>query len=455
MDALGRRPLGINVAPAGAAATPLRHYVLGEASVDRAATAGGRPPRWAGSSATALDAGAFGLSTTILQNHVGDRGRPLAYRLASAGRAARALCTEPCDAAGPRDVIEAAITCAPRYRVTDGEYDERWRSCVEESRRPVTYLAVFARPGRLRRASHEVVQRNERRCCPGATAPVPQVSTAARSASSSRARKNPFHLRPPWPRGAGAFNRTEADSARATRARASAPSGRRSGAARRIFRRPVAPHHRARRGRRGDALAALGRRNPRPESREARGHGTPPTPSLDLALADGLETLCSTSGDESETRRARAAAGAPTRASSWDGLSDGGAHVDQLCDAGYATYLLGKWVRQAAGAHASWQGVAAAHLRVVGDLLPAFPIGMARIAPGRVADPGPLRPGHRETTMPAGAASTTSREAASDPWSPGPGASMPLSSSGQVLYPGRPAIPAPGPVPCFLRLVSG
>ena len=27
------------------------------------------------------------------------------------------------------------------------------------------------------------------------------------------------------------------------------------------------------------------------------------------------------------------------------GLSDGGAHVDMLCDAGYCTYLLGAWVR--------------------------------------------------------------------------------------------------------------
>jgi N-acyl-D-amino-acid deacylase len=28
------------------------------------------------------------------------------------------------------------------------------------------------------------------------------------------------------------------------------------------------------------------------------------------------------------------------------GLSDGGAHVDSICDAGYATYLLGTWVRE-------------------------------------------------------------------------------------------------------------
>jgi hypothetical protein len=37
MDALARRPLGINVAPL-VPLTPLRHYVLGEASFDRAAT---------------------------------------------------------------------------------------------------------------------------------------------------------------------------------------------------------------------------------------------------------------------------------------------------------------------------------------------------------------------------------------------------------------------------------
>ncbi|HSR57359.1 MAG TPA: amidohydrolase family protein, partial [Candidatus Binataceae bacterium] len=28
------------------------------------------------------------------------------------------------------------------------------------------------------------------------------------------------------------------------------------------------------------------------------------------------------------------------------GLSDGGAHVNMLCDAGYCTYLLGRWVRE-------------------------------------------------------------------------------------------------------------
>ncbi len=102
----------------------------------------------------ALDAGAFGLSTTILQNHVGDQGRPLACRLASADEL-RALCGEM--RARGRGVIEAAITSLPD-RVTDDEY-ATLKLLVEESRRPVTYLAVFARPGRPPGAHEEVVQR--------------------------------------------------------------------------------------------------------------------------------------------------------------------------------------------------------------------------------------------------------------------------------------------------------
>ena len=129
MDALGRRPLGINVAPL-VPLTPLRHYVLGEASFDRAATAEETATlgRLFGE---ALDAGAFGLSTTILPNHVGDQGRPLACRLASADEL-RALCGEM--RRRGRGVIEAAITSLPD-RVTDDEY-ATLELLVEESRRP-------------------------------------------------------------------------------------------------------------------------------------------------------------------------------------------------------------------------------------------------------------------------------------------------------------------------------
>src|SRR5204862_816601 len=82
MDALGRARLGINVAPL-VPLTPLRHHVLGEASFDRAATAD-ETAAMARLLDDALDAGGFGCSSTTLPNHVGDQGRPLACRRASA-----------------------------------------------------------------------------------------------------------------------------------------------------------------------------------------------------------------------------------------------------------------------------------------------------------------------------------------------------------------------------------
>ncbi len=64
------------------------------------------------------------------------------------------------------------------------------------------------------------------------------------------------------------------------------------------------------------------------------------------------------------------------------GLSDGGAHVDSLCDAGYATYLLGTWVRDR-------QVMSLEHAvkRITSE--PADLFGLrkrGRIAPGMAAD---------------------------------------------------------------------
>ena len=62
--------------------TPFRHFVMGEASMERAAT----PDETARIKALlgeAIDAGAFGFSTTILNQHVGFQGRPLACRTAT------------------------------------------------------------------------------------------------------------------------------------------------------------------------------------------------------------------------------------------------------------------------------------------------------------------------------------------------------------------------------------
>jgi N-acyl-D-amino-acid deacylase len=64
---------------------------------------------------------------------------------------------------------------------------------------------------------------------------------------------------------------------------------------------------------------------------------------LDLALEDDLNaSFMLPILNTDEARMARLVADPRTLIA----LSDGGAHVDQLCDSGYATYLLGHWVRE-------------------------------------------------------------------------------------------------------------
>src|SRR5580658_617411 len=81
MDAAARRGSGINLSFL-APLTPFRHFVMGEESMERAAT-----PAETGQIAAllreAVGAGAMGFSTTILAQHIGYKGRPLACRNAS------------------------------------------------------------------------------------------------------------------------------------------------------------------------------------------------------------------------------------------------------------------------------------------------------------------------------------------------------------------------------------
>ena len=62
--------------------TPFRHYVMGEESMERAANAD-ETARIAALIDEAMDAGAFGFSSTVLNQHLGFQGRPLACRNAS------------------------------------------------------------------------------------------------------------------------------------------------------------------------------------------------------------------------------------------------------------------------------------------------------------------------------------------------------------------------------------
>ena len=88
----------------------------------------------------AVDAGAFGFSTTILNQHVGYQGRPLACRNASRDELkayANALKERG------KGAIEIALT--RKIAVLDDEEYELLDFLLRESGRPVTFLALFDR----------------------------------------------------------------------------------------------------------------------------------------------------------------------------------------------------------------------------------------------------------------------------------------------------------------------
>src|SRR5712692_954701 len=69
MDAAARRKPSLNLAFL-APLTPFRHYVMGEASMERGAT-GGETAKIKKLLGEAIDAGAFGFSSTLLNQHLG------------------------------------------------------------------------------------------------------------------------------------------------------------------------------------------------------------------------------------------------------------------------------------------------------------------------------------------------------------------------------------------------
>ena len=96
MNAAQKRGLGLNVGFM-APLTPFRHFVMGEESMDRAATKE-ETVKIASLLREAVQAGALGFSTTNGPQHIGYQGRPLACRLSS------------------REELTAYMQCAERPR---------------------------------------------------------------------------------------------------------------------------------------------------------------------------------------------------------------------------------------------------------------------------------------------------------------------------------------------------
>jgi N-acyl-D-amino-acid deacylase len=119
--------------------TPFRHYVMGEASMDRAAT-----PEETGKITAllgeAMDAGAFGFSSTVLNQHIGFGGRPLACRNASFEEytAYSNMLRDK-----NKGAIEVALT--RQIAVLEDDQYQLLDLLLEQSQRPVTFIAMFDR----------------------------------------------------------------------------------------------------------------------------------------------------------------------------------------------------------------------------------------------------------------------------------------------------------------------
>jgi len=187
LDAAAKRGAALNLGFL-APLTPFRHWVMGEASMERGATAEEtvaikRLIR------DAVDAGAFGWSTTILNQHVGYQGRPLACRNASHDELK--AYSNALKEAG-KGAIEIALT--QKVGVLTDEEEELLALLLAESGRKVTFLALFQRDD-LPEACPET-----RRRASGYPGAVPQTSPLALTRDINM--RNPFSFAafPCWSR---------------------------------------------------------------------------------------------------------------------------------------------------------------------------------------------------------------------------------------------------------------
>ena len=138
LDAAQRRGIGINLGFL-APLTPFRHFVMGEESMERAATRE-ETAQIKALIKEAVAAGAFGFTTTAIAQHIGYKGRPLACR--NANRDEFKAYANALKELG-KGAMELALTKS--VSVLDDEEYEFLDFLLTESGRPVTWLAVLNR----------------------------------------------------------------------------------------------------------------------------------------------------------------------------------------------------------------------------------------------------------------------------------------------------------------------
>jgi len=324
MAAARKRRFGLNLAFL-APLTPFRHFVMGEESMERAAT----PDELGRIKALlkeAVSAGAFGWTTTAILQHVGYKGRPLACRLAdnkelkAYSNALREL---------GKGSIEIALTKSPGI-LADDEY-QMLDLLISESGRPVTWLALLERDD-----DPEAAQRSLEKCEPllerGA---IPQINALPLYNEVSLLSPFIFGSYPSWKR---VFNNSREAMAEIYRSQSFRNAFRKDLENPRVFTgnwNLVAVQSVA-----NPALNSLLHKT---VAEIAGERGADPLDTFfDLALEDNLEThFVIALFNVDDERVSKLVADGRLLI----GLSDGGAHVDMHDNAGYVTYVLGTWAR--------------------------------------------------------------------------------------------------------------
>ncbi len=325
MDAAAARQPSLNLAFI-APLTPFRHYVMGEASMERAANAQ-ETAEIARLIGEAVDAGALGFSSTTLNQHMGFEGKPLACRNAS--REEMKAYANQLKKRG-KGAIEIALT--RQVGVLEQDQCELLDFLLEESGRPVTFIALFDRDD-----IPEAVRNTLRLAAPQiAKGARPQTSPLPLTRECNMDNPFAFAAFPSWKRVFADTNKEAQKKVYADPAFRNAfrddlrnPTGFSD------WRRVVVNEVK------NPALKPFERKS---IAEVAKLQGKDDVDAfLDLVLADNLDvefTISSWNTREDRTRELL------NDKSILMALGDGGAHVDMLCDAGYPTYLLGTWVRE-------------------------------------------------------------------------------------------------------------
>ena len=326
MDAAQRRGTAINLAFL-APLTPFRHYVMGRDALERAATAD-ETIKIKALLREAVAAGAMGFSTTICEGDIGYQGKPIACRLAS-----REELGAYADALGElgKGIVQIRLTQNPGA-MTQSEY-QLLELLVNRSGRPITWSSVRIRedkPGKGLDVLDQVADLIKRGAIPQVVCRPLMVELNLHEPllfSSQRCAKQ-------------IYNRPVEEQKKVYRDPQFRKTLREELGKNPIQRFAFFVHPDeievvecvSDASLTGKSLAAVARlRNQDPFDT-----------LIDLPLEDDLKTRYLVPLFASEDTLPILFNDPRTLI----GLGDGGAHLDQICDAGYCTYLLGKWVRE-------------------------------------------------------------------------------------------------------------